>query len=710
MPSVPSRRWFVTYLTVGLMVPVCQAFAQTENSYPMLMSLRPTAVQIGQTGEAAISARYSLDGATQVFVSGDGVTAEALAVEEKPEEPSRRGRGRRRNTPSLKLKFTVAANVVPGVRDFRLLTSGGVSTVGQLVLTRDPVFSESGDNDTLSKAQPVTLPAAVCGAIEKAEDIDCFKFTAAAGQTLTFHVRSQRLQNRLHDMQTRVDPMITLRNATGSTLAASDNVYAGDPLLVHTFEQAGEYVLEVRDVRYQGNADWTYCVEINDRPFVTQVHPLAVAPGAASKLGLVGMNLPGDPTLSLTLPAETPHGLGWIAPPLNGTAANAFATYVTPLPIQVEAAGDNNEPAKGQVVPFPSVIAGVIESPADLDCYTFEAKKGDRLTFETIARRAGSALDSTVRIVNEQGGQLAEFDDLQEYRVGNSDSLLEFWSAPADGKFTLQIRDLHLRGGKAYPYALQITRAEPYFELLADTDKTLLSPGTSAPFYVNAVRKNGFAGEIALAVDNLPPGVTATCGRILANGQDGCVILTAAADARPVMGNIKITGSGMHAQADGSMQAVTAVAKPLQETYSPGGGRIHYPVDVHTVSVSEPMDIRAVKLSTTDIALKPGESKRIEVEIERAPEFKGNVTLDVLFQHLERPYGNSLPKGVTLDGGNSKTLLTGTESKGHITLKAAADAPPVEKQLVPAMANVSVNFVMKMTYCGQPVWITVQPK
>ena len=125
------------------------------------------------------------------------------------------------------------------------------------------------------------------------------------------------------------------------------------------------------------------------------------------------------------------------------------------------------------------------------------------------------------------------------------------------------------------------------------------------------------------------------------------------------MGNIRITGSGMHPQADGAMLAVTSVAKPLQETYSPGGGRIHYPVDVHTVSISEPMDIRAVKLSTAEIALKPGESRRIDVEIERAPEFKGNVTLDVIFQHLERPYGNSLPKGVTLDGGNSKTLLTG---------------------------------------------------
>jgi hypothetical protein len=43
----------------------------------------------------------------------------------------------------------------------------------------------------------------------------------------------------------------------------------------------------------------------------------------------------------------------------------------------------------------------------------------------------------------------------------------------------------------------------------------------------------------------------------------------------------------------------------------------------------------------------------------------------------------------------------------HITLKAAPDAPAVEKQLVPVMAHVSVNFVMKMTYCAEPFFVTV---
>src|SRR5262249_4912446 len=145
----------------------------------------------------------------------------------------------------------------------------------------------------------------------------------------------------------------------------------------------------------------------------------------------------------------------------------------------------------------------------------------------------------------------------------------------------------------------------------------------------------------------------------------------------------------------------------LQEFYSPGGGRGHVPVDTHTVSISEPMDIRSVKLSTTDLVLKPGESRTIEVTIDRSPEFKQNVTLAAHYQHLGSIFGDSLPPGVTVDDKASQTLLTASQSKGSITLKAAPDSKPVEKQQVAIMAHVSINFVMKFTYCGDPVYISV---
>jgi hypothetical protein len=105
--------------------------------------------------------------------------------------------------------------------------------------------------------------------------------------------------------------------------------------------------------------------------------------------------------------------------------------------------------------------------------------------------------------------------------------------------------------------------------------------------------------------------------------------------------------------------------------------------------------------------LKPGESVKVDVELTRAEGFDKNVTLDLLYQHLSSVFANTLPAGVTIDAKNSQTLLTGTNSKGSITLTAAKDAKPVDKQQCCIMANVSINFVMKATYSSRPIAITV---
>jgi hypothetical protein len=218
------------------------------------------------------------------------------------------------------------------------------------------------------------------------------------------------------------------------------------------------------------------------------------------------------------------------------------------------------------------------------------------------------------------------------------------------------------------------------------------------------VCKNGFDGEIKLGVEGLPAGVTAQCGRILADGKDGCILVHAAPDAKQTAVNLRIFGTAPRPDGKGKLEAT---ARPLQEIYMPGGGRYHYPADMHTLSIGDPLDLLSVHVNPTSITLKPGESKRVEVVIQRSPGFKGNVTLDTVYQHLNTIYGSSMPPGVRIDDKASQTLLTGEQSKAYLTFQAAADAKPVEQRLVPIMAHVSINFVMKWTFCGEPFFITI---
>jgi hypothetical protein len=290
----------------------------------------------------------------------------------------------------------------------------------------------------------------------------------------------------------------------------------------------------------------------------------------------------------------------------------------------------------------------------------------------------------------------------------SADSWIENWSAPADGKYLVEVRDVHLRGGPSFPYFLKITRSQPYFELYLDTDKTLIGPGGCAAIFVRVERKNGFTGEVAMAIDGLPHGVSASCGRILADkGQDGCIVLEAEADAPLNVANTIVRGTATHALSDGTTLNLVAVASPYQEIYQPGGGRGHWPVEAHTLAVTDYADLRGVTLSTHEIMLKPGESQKIEIKIHRSPGFDANVTLDMLMRHLNSNFATTLPPGVTLDDKQAQSLLAGTATDGFLTITAAKDAPPVEKQQCVVLGHVALNFVMKWTYASRPLTVSV---
>lgn len=697
-------RFVTRRIAAALVLLAWPVVAQAQTAFPMLMSIKPVAATVGQTSEHVLASRYTMYGAYEILVSGTGVTGEVLPMTMTAEEAAKKP------VEQLKVKFHVAADALPGVRDVRVVMPSGVSTVGQLVIGTGPVTYEGAANDSLDKATIVQVPATICGIVEKAEDVDFFKFQAKAGEAYNIHVRCGRLQDKIHDLQLHCDPILTLRNSAGVTIAASDNYFRADPLLTHRFEQEGEYLLEIRDVRYQGNQFWEYSIEISSQPLVECTFPLAVTRGSQNELTAAGFLLPEKP-LALPIDAATPLGEQWVTASVGEQRTTPFAVEVTDLPLVAEAASDNNKPEQGQLLPVPCGLNGRLETEGDVDYYTIEAKKGEAISLEIIARRRNSAIDSHLRVLNDKGAQLQLNDDLKLGKRNHSDSWIENWTVPADGKYTIEIRDVHLRGGNRFPYFLQITRSQPYFELYLDTDKTQIPLGSHGVIFCRVERKNGFTGPVDLTITGLPPSITATCGRIQAGAKslDGVIVLSAEQDAQLDASLVRVTGSATH-EKDGEKLELTAIARPYQETYQPGGGRGHWPVDTHVVAVTEYGDLRGVTVSTEEIHLQPGESQKIEVTIDRSPEFKTNVTLDMLYRHLASSFGDSLPPGVTLDDKQAKTLLAGSDTKGFVTVKAAADAPPVENHVSVLMAHVSLNFVMKTTYCSPPIRISVAAK
>jgi hypothetical protein len=668
--------------------------AVAQTSYPMITHVMPVAVQRGKTTEVVVEGQMNFEGVNQALFEGGGIQAEPLPPEKKPT-------GKKGATNSARFKLTVAPDAALGVREFRVAGPLGASSAGQLVIVDYPVISESGENGSLATANPVTVPCVVAGKIEAAEDVDFFRFRADAGKTFTFEVQCARLEDKIHDLQNHADPMLTLFDAQGRELAANDDCLFADPLLTYTFAKSGDYCIQVRDAKYEGDRRWVYALTITDRPTATLVFPMAGNPGTAIDVEPVGPAKSVAQRVHIQLPTKA--GVHCLPLKLPGITTNPVPFIVSPLP-QVLEQEPNDAPDKATRVSIPCGINGRIGTARDVDHYAFRAKKGQAVRFEVMARRFGtpltSSLDSVLDVLNSKGAVLANNDD-----ANGKDAALTF-TPPEDGEYVLRIRDLNGKGGDSFVYYIEADYARPDFIVHCDPDKANIAPGASASWYVQVNRLNGFAGPVQIEVQGLPKGVTASPLTIPSTMTQGLVVLSAAGDAPPAFTAVRLIGTGT-AAFEGKEQKLQRTAKIYEEIYSPGGGRARFEVNLQTVTITAPADILRVDVSAHELVLKPGGEAQIDVSVVRRPGFDKGVSLDVVLQHLGQVFGTPLPPGVTIDEGKSKTLL-GTASTGRIVLKAKPDAPAIEAVPVSVLAHVSINFVVKVSYSSPVIRLSIR--
>ena len=685
------------------LAPLTPAAAQT--GYPMIKSAYPTGGQRGQKVTVKIRGHYNLYGASQVFFEGRGLQATVNPIP----KPKKLKPGQQPSVNDVTLTVNIAPDAPLGPQEFRIMTPRGISSVGQFVVGDLPEQMEKEPNEKPEQAMAVSAPVTLNGQISRTEDMDTYKFTARAGEQMAFSCLSARLMDKIHDLRPgsggpHSDLMLTLLDAQGRELASNDDYYHQDPLLLYTFKQGGVHYLQIRDVNYAGSPEWSYRLTVTNRPYLTGIFPMAGRRGSQVPVQPVGANVAamGQPMIAVPAKMNASEMTVQIAGP-NG-ASNPMPFIVSDDP-QVMETPTSDSPDTAQAVTLPAGINGRIEKPNDADYYAFPAVKGRIYTFEVFSRRYLTSLDSDIAVVNADGRQMAANDDA----VGK-DSRLD-WQAPADGTYALRIRDLHRRGGPTYIYYLAAHEAHPDFTLVSDDDKALIGPGAGYAMYIKTKRRNGFTGAIQLHAEGMPAGVTATPGFIPPFMTEGIVIFHAAPDAKPEFSRIRIYGTATYQGSDGQSHPLTVDATPETEIYMPGSGRSPYAVNTHMVSVmaADQNDV-TLKLSATQVSLKPGGSVTVEVEVTRSKAFaaaKKDVILDVYLRHLGRKYGNPLPPGVTLDEGASKTRIAPGQTKGKIVLKAAANAKLIEKLPIAVLGQVSINFVVKVSHASEPVFLTV---
>lgn len=233
----------------------------------------------------------------------------------------------------------------------------------------------------------------------------------------------------------------------------------------------------------------------------------AVLHGLKDALGIVIDGPPGitvsdvknidDVTVGakLTIAADAAPGRRMLRVRNGRTGLTNFSYFLVGTLPEVVEKEKNNDPRRAQDVPLPVVVNGRISQSLDVDCFRFEARKGQKLTaavaaydFDSRSLNPRSFIDAALEIRDSEGRIVADAAD-----VLGLDPLVET-TIPADGAYTAVVKLVNYQGYSTAVYRLTLGEV----------------PYPTAVFPV-AIRR-GKTTELAYSGPNVPAGTKRTAG------------------------------------------------------------------------------------------------------------------------------------------------------------------------------------------------------
>jgi hypothetical protein len=392
----------------------------------------------------------------------------------------------------LRIHLEVPKDAPLGFHSIRLATAGGISNLRLFCIDDLPQIRETDSNRSKSTPQVISYPCVVVGKADT-ESSDYYQIHVQAGERVSFEILGRRLGSAFDPQLTLYDPR------TGQELPGGHSNDAPglqtDARLTYIFKEAGDYLIEVRDVMYRGGPDFWYRLRIGDFPCATVPIPMAVRRGGQVMVHFAGpmveevapveVAVPTDP--ALTAVSVAPRGA-------NGLYGWPVTLAVSDHEERVEQE-PNNDLAHANRIPVPGGITGQFLQSGDVDCFVFTAKKGRRYLIEAQTRELHSPTEVYMVLKDAKGKQILASNPAAAPRLD--------FKAPADGDFTLAVEHLLYWYGPSEAYRITVTPYEPGFELSLGIDRFDISPGGITPVTILATRHD-YQGPIDMRVTGHP--------------------------------------------------------------------------------------------------------------------------------------------------------------------------------------------------------------
>ena len=406
--------------------------------------------------------------------------------------------------------------VQPGIHWIRIASEQGISnalSIGVDNLPQQP-FAESVD------ALPVALSGDLTGG-----NILKTTFAGKQGEALVVDIEGRRIGSNIR-------PVLRLLDEKGVQVgfSAPQPELHGDARISTTLPGDGSYTLELHDILYKGPAPGRFRLKIGNLSFADLAFPMGIQQGQPASVQYGRTNI--DSTVEI---AAVENTLNALPLPAVGHATGSRPRIVVSQHVEyVESTEAGDVPAA------PVGINGRLSAKGETDSFKVVAKPGSKLRLDVIARRAGSPVDGVLVVKAANGTQIGNNDD----RPGLSDPGVDV-TVPGDSEFiTVSLHDLLRRGGEDFIYRIEIEDiSQPQFGVSIAEDRLQIPSGSTQTVIVDVARQ-GYNGDIALAFDGLPEGVTVAGNRILAGRTRGLVSITAAnGDATFSVGRISATAA-----------------------------------------------------------------------------------------------------------------------------------------------------------------------
>ena len=577
-------------IVAALLLVVSAGVVRAQLPAARIDAILPVGGAPGTTFDVTIQGA-DLDDVAELRFSHPGITAKPRLAEPGPFDLPPYGTG---PVPAEnQFQIAIAADVPVGVHSVRVLGRYGLSPARAFLVDSLPVLvgtePEKPDDDPIL----ATVPGIIDAVLNPAGDVDRYRIDAKGGERLTVRALARQIDSRAR-------LVVSVFAPDGRIVEAARPDGGADPVLTVTFPVDGRYTLEVRDEVHGGGGDHPYRLVLSGAPWLAGIFPPAGLPGTNDEYLLIGRNLPGgratpmvsdgvpleEMRLRVAIPADIPGRLvfeGRLEPAqfaVDGIGVQVDSPGGRSNPILLAAAlgalvpeaEGNDRPEQAQALLPPCEVTGRFHPRKDVDWYSFEAKKDDRLWIEVWSHRLGHPVDPALVIQRveapaegaaqpkvtvvasvDDAGQAAGTNDMARRHGGREFDQRGFdpavmFTAPADGTYRLLLRESRsqLRADPRLGYRLVVRPPQPDFRIVAvpvDTSGSLLlRKGGREMVRVVLSRLDGHDGEVTVSATGLPAGVTAAEIVIGPGSSVGYLTLSADAGAAPVQGALSITG------------------------------------------------------------------------------------------------------------------------------------------------------------------------